>query len=165
MFINLIYKRRIRFQMSTKEIEEQSTDEEVQERYFDYYIKKNTMWITIFLSLYLLLDIIAIFISTNYTFLYLFLYFGILMMVFGAGVLFFVWREKNYFWAIITALFIGLTPLIEIIIHLATVSMSTASLVMAILSLVIALALTLLPLFLVYWRYYKELKIEEQESN
>jgi hypothetical protein len=153
--------------MSDSENPEQNAvvqEEEKAERYFDYYIKKNTMWISIFLSLFLLLDIIAVFVSTNYTFFDIFLYFGLLMMLFAAVILYFIWREKNYFWALLASIFLGLTPLIEIIIQIARVTMSTTSLVFAILSLLIALTLAILPILLVYLRYYREFKDTETDE-
>ncbi|NHK33014.1 MAG: hypothetical protein FK730_16825 [Asgard group archaeon] len=138
--------------------EEPINDDDESERYFDYYIKKNTMWLSIFLSLFVLLDVIAIFLTTNYSFLEIVLYFGILMILVGSGVLYFVWREKNYFWAALASLFLGLTTFIEIIIHLSRVSMGTSSLIMAILSLLVSLGFLILPILLVFLKYRKEFK-------
>lgn len=143
--------------MNAQESKEQIENEEESERYFDYYIKKNTMWISIFLSLYVLLDVIAIFLTTNYSFLEIFLYFGILMIIIGSCALYFIWREKNYFWATMVSIFLGLTTFIEIIIHIATVSLSTSSLIIAILSLVGSLGFIILPILLVFLKYRQEL--------
>ena len=94
---------------ASKKQEEIIEDDDESERYFDYYIKKNTMWISIFMSMFVLLDVLAIFLTTNYTFLEIFLYFGILMILAGSGVLYFIWQEKNYFWATMASFFLGLT--------------------------------------------------------
>jgi hypothetical protein len=141
---------------ASKKQEELLEDDDESERYFDYYIKKNTMWISIFISLFVLLDIIAIFLTTNYSFLEIFLYLGILMLLVGSGALYFIWREKNYFWATLASFFLGLTTFIEIVIHLARVSMESSSLIMAILSLVCSLGFIVLPILLVFLKYRKE---------
>jgi len=142
--------------MESPETNKQLENEEEPERYFDYYIKKNTMWISIFLSMYILLDIIALFLTTNFTFLEIFLYFGILMIIIGSGTLYFTWREKNYFWATMATIFLGLLTFIEIIIHLATVSLNTSSLISAILSLLVSLMFIILPILLVFLKNRQE---------
>jgi hypothetical protein len=139
-----------------------SNKEDESERYFDYYMKKDTMIITIFLSLYLLLDIIAVFLSYNYDFTQLVLYFGVFLAIFAAASLYFVWRKKDYFWSIVAAVILGLIPFIEVIVYIARhLSMDIISLALAIVAGVIFLALMILPEFLVYYKYYKEHKAEE----
>ncbi|NHJ32238.1 MAG: hypothetical protein FK732_05205 [Asgard group archaeon] len=121
------------------------------ETYFSYYLKQRTMWISILLSMFLLLDIITIFVTTTYSFTEIFLYFGIIMLIIAGGSLAFIYLEENYFWAFLGSLVLGLMPVIEIIVIL-TKSLSGSDLGLAIFSLVLVLILCILPIVLVYLR-------------
>lgn len=122
------------------------------ETYFSYYIKQRTMWISILLSMFLILDIVSIFVITIYSFTEIFLYLGILMLVLAGGALAFIYFENNYFWALLGSLVLGLMPLIEIIVVL-TKTLSGSDLGLAIVSLILGLILCILPLGLVYFRF------------
>lgn len=122
------------------------------ETYFSYYIKQRTMWISILLSMFLILDIVSIFVITIYSFTEIFLYLGILMLVLAGGALAFIYFENNYFWALLGSLVLGLMPVVEIIVVL-TKTLSGSDLGLAIVSLILGLILCILPLGLVYFRF------------
>lgn len=147
--------------MSRKENETSENDKLSKgETYFSYYIKQRPMWISLLLSSYLLLDIIAIFVVTNYSFTKIFIYFGILMMFLAGGTLAFIYFEENFFWASLGSVILGIIPLIEIIIVL-TKTLTSADLGLAILSLLITLVLIALPVVLVIIRF----KNKEEKSE
>ena len=122
------------------------------ETYFSYYLKQRSMWISILLSMFLLLDIISVFITTIYSFTEIFLYLGILMLVLAGGALAFIYFEENYLWAFLSSLILGLMPVIEIIIIL-TKALNGSDLGLAIVSLILGLILCILPIGLVYFRF------------
>ena len=122
------------------------------ETYFSYYLKQRSMWISILLSMFLLLDIISVFITTIYSFTEIFLYLGILMLVLAGGALAFIYFEENYLWAFLSSLILGLMPVIEIIIIL-TKALTGSDLGLAIVSLILGLILCILPVALVYFRF------------
>ncbi|MBN1329536.1 MAG: hypothetical protein JXA54_08695 [Candidatus Heimdallarchaeota archaeon] len=126
------------------------------ETYLQYYLKHYSRWISILISLYLLLDVIMLFVSIQYSFTQLFLYFGILMILISSGTLAFIYFERNYFWALLGSVLIGLLTTIETIIYLSLVSMNTVSLVLAIFSLLFSIAMIFLPILLVYIKNTKE---------
>lgn len=139
--------------MPLKENETVGSDEAREsETYFTYYIKQRSMWISILLSMYLLLDIISIFIITIYSFTEIFLYLGILMLVLAGGALAFIYFENNYLWAFLGSLILGLMPVIEIIVIL-TKALTGSDLGLAIVSLILGLILCILPIVLVYFRF------------
>lgn len=139
--------------MPLKENETVSSDEIREgETYFSYYLKQRSMWISILLSMFLLLDIISIFVTTIYSFTEIFLYLGILMVVLAGGALTFIYFENNYLWAILGALILGLMPVIEVIIIL-TKALTGSDLGLAIVSLILGLILCILPIGLVYFRF------------
>ena len=107
------------------------------------------MWISILVSMFLILDIISIFIITIYSFTEIFLYLGILMLVLAGGALAFIYFENNYFWALLGSLALGLIPVVEIIVVL-TKALSGSDLGLAIVSLTLGL---ILPIVLVYFRF------------
>lgn len=120
--------------------------------YFSYYLKQRSMWISILLSMFLLLNIISIFVLTIYTFTDVFLYIGILMLVLAGGAHAFIYFEDNYLWAFLAAVILGLIPVIEIIVIL-TKTLTGSDLVLAIVSLILGLILCILPIVLVYFRF------------
>lgn len=130
------------------------------ETYFSYYLKQRSMWISLLLSTFLLLDIITIFVKTNYSFTEIFTYFGILMFLLAGGALTFIYFEENFFWAFLGSLILGIMPLIEIIIVLTKV-LTSIDLGLAILSLFIALLLSVLPVILVSIRF----KVKNKKSE
>ncbi|MBK5112379.1 MAG: hypothetical protein JJE41_02020 [Candidatus Heimdallarchaeota archaeon] len=130
------------------------------ETYFSYYLKQRSMWISLLLSTFLLLDIITIFVKTNYSFTKIFAYFGILMLLLAGGALTFIYFEENFFWALLGSLVLGVMPLIEIIIVL-TKALTNVDLGLAILSLLIILLLCVLPVILVSIRF----KIKNKQSE
>ncbi len=131
------------------------------ETYFSYYLKQRSMWISILLSMFLLLDIISVFITTIYSFTEIFLYLGILMLVLAGGALAFVYFEENYLWVFLSSLILGLMPVIEIIIIL-TKALTGSDLGLAIVSLILGLILCILPVALVYFRFKSKNKNSEK---
>lgn len=131
------------------------------ETYFSYYLKQRSMWISILLSMFLLLDIISVFITTIYSFTEIFLYLGILMLVLAGGALAFIYFEENYLWAFLSSLILGLMPVIEIIIIL-TKALTGSDLGLAIVSLILGLILCILPVALVYFRFKSKNKNSEK---
>jgi hypothetical protein len=139
--------------MSTKKNESVENKElDKGESYFSYYLKQRSMWISLLVSTFLLLDIITLFMMTNYSFTEIFTYFGILMMLLAAGALTFIFFEGNFFWAFVGSLILGVMPLIEIIIVL-TKALTRLDLYLAILALLIAVLLCVLPIGLVIIRF------------
>jgi len=134
---------------------EETPKENTSETYFQYYIKHYSTWISILISLYLLLDIIMLFFQIHYTFAEIFAYFGIIMILISAGTLTFVYFEKNYFWALLCSIFIGLLTTSETSIYIAIVQMEKVSLVLAIISLVCSIVMIILPEILVYLKNTK----------
>jgi len=114
------------------------------------------MWISIFISFFTILNITAIFLTANYYFTEIFLYFGILMILLGSGTLVFVYYNANYFWALVSAICLGLVPAIEITVNMILVSMDTTSQVLAIVSLSLTLVMIILPFILVYAKNTKK---------
>jgi len=135
-------------------LKESETDgsEKARETYFSYYLKQRSMWISILLSMFLLLNIISIFVLTIYSFTEVFLYLGILMFVLAGGALAFIYFEDNYLWAFLAAVILGLMPVIEIIVIL-TKALTGSDLGLAIVSLILGLILCILPIVLVYFRF------------
>lgn len=131
------------------------------ETYFSYYLKQRSMWISILLSMFLLLDIISVFITTIYSFTEIFLYLGILMLVLAGGALAFIYFEENYLWAFLSSLILGIMPVIEIIIIL-TKALTGSDLGLAIVSLILGLILCILPIALVYFRFKFKKKNSEK---
>jgi len=148
--------------MPKKEIEAVGSDEISEgETYFSYYFKQRSMWISILLSMFLLLNIITIFVITNYSFTEVFLYIGILMITLAGGALAFIYFKENYLWAFLGSLILGLMPVIEIIVIL-TKALTGSDLGLAIFSLILGLILCILPTILVYIRFkFKNKKSEE----
>ncbi len=131
------------------------------ETFFSHYIKQRKMFLSLLLSMFLLLDIVTLFVITNYTFTDIFLYFGILMILIAIGTLAFIYFEENYLWAILGSLILGVTPLIESIIVISK-SITGLDLGLAIITLILGFILSILPMLLVYLKLrFGKKKIEE----
>lgn len=156
--------------MSEKTIlPEITAKEEVEEtRYFRSlflgYLKEKKLILTILLSMFVLLDIIGVFISANYLFKELFLYLGIIMVLFAVGISYIVVSERNYFWAILSSVVIGLLPTIEIIIHLATIKLEGADLGVTILALILSICGIIFPTLVIYLLAIRNTKNKKELS-
>lgn len=101
-----------------EEVDETTQDSEG-ETYLRYYLKKRSMWINILLSLFILLNVISLFLLTNFSYTEVFGYFWSFLILFGFGLNVFNGLEENYFWALLISTFTGIIPLIELIVILA----------------------------------------------
>ena len=151
--------------MAEVEIKEsgKGTEEKIRkERFIDPYLEQRGIMFTILLSLYILLDITAIFVSATFWFYEIFLYIGLVMILFAVLTLIVIIKEENLVWAIIAGILMGLAPVIEIIIHLATVNTFTLDLLITILALILALFYTFTPFLSVY--LFMKNKIKNQSN-
>jgi len=102
------------------------------------YLSKRIKLLPILVASFVIVDIAALFISVNYTFTEMFYLCGIVMILLAIGSSIIILLERNPLWAYICAIIFGIMPIIEIIIHIATVPQDTASLVLAIISMILA---------------------------
>ena len=133
------------------------------ETYFSYYFKQRNLWITILLSFYALLDIIALILAINFTFDLLFNYFGFLMIFIGFGAIFFVALEKNYLIALIASILLGFIPAIEIISYFFIYELNYNISVLIVLALVLSVFFMILPILAVFFikeKYLERIKDE-----
>ncbi|NHJ05631.1 MAG: hypothetical protein EAX90_12465 [Candidatus Heimdallarchaeota archaeon] len=150
--------------MSEKTVLQEISAKEEQEETRDFrslflgYLKEKKLILTILLSMFVLLDIIGVFISANYLFKELFLYLGIIMVLFAVGISYIVVSEKNYFWAILSSVIIGLLPTIEIIIHLATIKLEGADLGVTIFALILSISGIIFPTLVIYLLALRNMK-------
>ncbi|HUU79179.1 MAG TPA: hypothetical protein VMX55_12610 [candidate division Zixibacteria bacterium] len=144
-------------EISAKEEEKETRDFR---NLFLEYLKEKKLILTILLSMFVLLDIIGVIISANYLFKELFLYLGIIMVLFAVGISYIVVSEKNYFWAILSSVIIGLLPTIEIIIHLATIKLEGADLGVTILALILSICGIIFPTLVIYLLAIRNIKNE-----
>jgi len=144
-------------EISAKEEEKETRDFR---NLFLEYLKEKKLILTILLSMFVLLDIIGVIISANYLFKELFLYLGIIMVLFAVGISYIVISEKNYFWAILSSVIIGLLPTIEIIIHLATIKLEGADLGVTILALILSICGIIFPTLVIYLLAIRNIKNE-----
>ena len=128
------------------------------------YMKEKKIILSILLSMFVLLDIIGIFISANYQFWEIFLYLGIIMILFAAGISYIVIIERNYFWSILSSIIIGLLPTVEIIIHLSLWNLIGVELGVSILGLFISICGIFLPTLLIYLLEMKKIKQKLEKS-
>ena len=128
------------------------------------YLKEKKVILSILLSMFVLLDIIGIFISANYQFWEIFLYLGIIMILFAIGVSYIVITERNYFWSILSSIVIGLLPTIEIIIHLSLWNLTGAELGVSILGLIISICGIFEPTLIIYLLEIREIKQKKKEG-
>jgi len=135
------------------------------ETYFQYYLRKYSMWLSILLSLFLLLDGIALFIATQYSFIDVFLYFGILLTIFTVGVDLLLWFEESLLWAVGAIVLTGFVPAIELIVFLASKHLTGGALALAIISLLLALSQIALPVMIVFRKNLRKGKNEGSKKS
>lgn len=145
---------------------QENTEEEKEEEetYLSYYLKQKRNWFSLTMALFILLNIIAIFLTTNYLLDSIFLYLGILMIIIAGASLFFITWAENYFWALLASIIYGLMPIIELSIHFATVQVKGRSLACGIISMIIAVVFVFLPFVLIF-EYQRRKAINERENN
>lgn len=145
--------------MSDKTIQ---NDEVKKETTLRKYLKKRINLLPLLVASFILIDIVVLFISENYTFTEMFYLCGIVLILLAVGSSIIVLLEADPFWAYICAFIFGLIPIIEIIIHLSTVPQDIISLVLAIVTIFLAIALICF-LVLVVPLYHKR-KAEKMEG-
>ncbi|NHJ87059.1 MAG: hypothetical protein FK734_16470 [Asgard group archaeon] len=133
-----------------KQLTSEKKEDDASETFFSYYIKQRSMWISIFISLFILLDIIALFLTTSYTISQVFLYLGILLILIGGVATFFIILEKNYFYGVLGAIIFGLATMIEIIIHISTAIIYTTDIPIVVISLMISGLFIIAPVIGIY---------------
>ncbi|MEA2070194.1 MAG: hypothetical protein U9O98_02795 [Asgard group archaeon] len=127
----------------------------------DYLPAKNKI-ISLLLGIFIIINIVALFVSENYSFFDLFLYFGILSIIIAIGTIFLTILSNNFLRSGIVALITGIIPVVEIITHIATNDLSPKSLGVAISLLVYCVILTILP-FISF--IHKEFEVIIQKRN
>jgi hypothetical protein len=139
-------------------LEEEITEEDNGELYIAYYIRQREIWFPMLLSFYILLNVIALIISYSYPFDQIFASQGVFMLLLSIEVIIVVVLERNYLWALLSSLIIGLMPIIELIIFLVQKSHSSKALGLLIFSLVFCTMMLFLPYLGIYY-------FERQEKN
>lgn len=126
------------------------TEEKEKESFLGYYLKQSDTLFSILVSLFIVLDVIGVIISTTFLFYEIFLYLGIIMIILAALALYFIIRDEKFIWSIIAGFIMGFIPTVEIIIHLATIKMSTLDLSITIIALLFAVGYIFAPFLMAY---------------
>ena len=132
------------------------------ETYLQYYLRKYSMWESILLSMFVILNIIPLFLIRNFSFIELFYYFIILLILLTIGIDILIWFDMNALRALVAAIITGLVPTIELVIFLAQNSQKGTPLALAIISLLLAISQMILPIFLVA---QKTTKLQNKSKN
>ena len=129
-----------------------------------YFQQKKIIW-SILLSMYIVMNIIAVILTTYYYFVTILLYNGILMLILTAGIITLVVLERDYFWAFLSSIVLGLVPAIELIVGLAIAPLDTLNLAFVIVFLIISVGLIFVPSGLVYHLLKKENEDMKEEKK
>ncbi|MCF2143649.1 MAG: hypothetical protein K9W42_08115 [Candidatus Heimdallarchaeota archaeon] len=132
------------------------------ETYLQYYLRKYSMWESILLSMFVILNIIPLFLIRNFSFIELFYYFIILLILLTIGIDILIWFDMNALRAIVAAIITGLVPTIELVIFLAQKNQKGTILALAIISLLLAISQMILPILLVA---QKTTKLQNKSEN
>ncbi len=125
-----------------------------------YYLRQRKVILSILISMYAVLNIIASILTTYYNFVSIVLYVGIIMIVIISGIIITIVYENNYLWAVLGSIIIGVIPTIEIIIGLAIANLEGVNLIFVVISLIFSLCLIFVPTFLVHYKSKKSKKEE-----
>ena len=109
---------------------------EKREEFRSYYLQQRKIILSILISIYVFLNVIALVLTTYYYFVQIFLYIGIIMLLIIAGIIITIVYEGNYLWAFLSSIIIGLIPTIEFIIGLAIAKLEGVNLILVIISVV-----------------------------
>ena len=126
------------------------------------YFSEKIKLLPILVASFVIVDIAALFISVNYTFTEMFYLCGIVMILLAISSSIIILLEGNPLWAYICAIIFGIMPIIEIIIHIATVPQDTTSLVLAIVTIFLAVVLVCFLIIIV--PIYQRKKAEKTEG-
>ncbi len=132
------------------------------ETYLQYYLQKYSMWQSILLSMFVLLDIIPLFLIRNFSFVEIFYYFIILLILLTIGIDILIWFDGNALRAIVIAVITGVMPTIELAIFLAQNNQTGTNLALAIISLLLAISQMILPILVVI---QKTNKLRNKKEN
>ncbi|MHA1185254.1 MAG: hypothetical protein ACTSO7_10070 [Candidatus Heimdallarchaeota archaeon] len=142
-------------------------DEALPEMNFRYYLRvylaQKILLLPLLIASFILVDIVVLFISVNYTFIEMFYLCGIIMILIVIGSSIIILFERSPLSAYIAALIFGLVPIIEIIIHITMVPQDIASLILAILSIVLAIGV--ICFLIVYVPLYQNKKKAEKTEG
>ncbi|MHA1557557.1 MAG: hypothetical protein ACTSPM_11565, partial [Candidatus Heimdallarchaeota archaeon] len=128
---------------------------EKREEFRSYYLQQRKVILSILISIYVFLNVIALVLTTYYYFVQIFLYIGIIMLLIITGIIITIVYERNYLWAFLSSIIIGLIPTIEFIIGLAIAKLEGVNLILVIISLILSLFLIFVPSVLVYYNLKK----------
>ncbi|KAF5435252.1 hypothetical protein C5S36_03515 [Candidatus Methanophagaceae archaeon] len=153
-------------QVNESEIEtEKKIRIEKRKEFRAYYSQQRKVILSILISMYIVLNIIASILTTYYYFVNIVLYIGIIMLVIISGIIVTIVYENNYFWAFLSSIIIGVIPTIEIVIGLAVAKLEGINLILVIISLIFSVCLIFIPTVLVHYKLKrsKTNKLKEQE--
>lgn len=138
---------------------------EERKEFRSYYLQQRKVILSILISMYVVLNVIALMLTTYYYFVSIFLYVGIIMLVIISGIIVTIVYEGNYFWAFLSSIIIGLIPTIEFIIGLVIAKLEGVNLALVIISLIFSICLIFVPSVLVHYISKKSKidKMKEQE--
>ena len=138
---------------------------EKREEFRSYYLQQRKIILSILISIYVFLNVIALVLTTYYYFVQIFLYIGIIMLLIIAGIIITIVYEGNYLWAFLSSIIIGLIPTIEFIIGLAIAKLEGVNLILVIISLILSLVLIFVPSVLIYYKAKKTQIAKEKEQE
>ncbi|MHA1155735.1 MAG: hypothetical protein ACTSQK_06460 [Candidatus Heimdallarchaeota archaeon] len=138
---------------------------EKRQEFRSYYLQQRKVILSILISIYVFLNVIALVLTTYYYFVQIFLYVGIIMLLIIAGIIIIIVYEGNYLWAFLSSIIIGLIPTIEFIVGLAIAKLEGVNLILVIISLILSLFLIFVPSFLVYYNLKKRQIANEKEQE
>ena len=138
---------------------------EKRKEFRSYYLQQRKVILSILISIYVFLNVIALVLTTYYYFVQIFLYIGIIMLLIITGIIITIVYEGNYLWAFLSSIIIGLIPTIEFIIGLAIAKLEGVNLILVIISLILSLVLIFLPSVLIYYNTKKSQIDKEKEQE
>lgn len=138
---------------------------EKRKEFSSYYLQQRKVILSILISIYVFLNVIALVLTTYYYFVQIFLYVGIIMLIIITGIIIIIVYEGNYLWAFLSSIIIGLIPTIEFIIGLAIAKLEGANLILVIISLILSLVLIFVPSVLIYYKAKKTQIAKEKEQE
>ncbi len=138
---------------------------EKRKEFRSYYLQQRKVILSILISIYVFLNVIALVLTTYYYFVQIFLYIGIIMLLIITGIIITIVYERNYLWAFLSSIIIGLIPTIEFIIGLAIAKLEGVNLILVIISLILSLVLIFVPSVLIYYNTKKSQIDKEKEQE
>jgi len=128
---------------------------EERKEYLSYYLQQRKVILSILISMYVVLNVIASILTTYYHFVSIFLYIGLIMLVIISGIIVTIVYEGDYFIAFLSSIVIGVIPTIELIIGLAIANLYGVNLILVVISLILSVCLIFVPSVLVHYKLKK----------